>query len=47
MLSPAVLLSAFKYMCVVEMLQGFRTEVHTELLQLIHLNQEWYSTDQT
>ena len=40
MLLPAVLLSAFKYMSVVEMLQSFRTQVHTELFQLIHLNQE-------
>ena len=45
MILPAVLLSAFKYMCVVEMLQSFRTQVHTELFQLIHLNQE-HSTDQ-
>lgn len=45
MFLPAVLLSAFKYVCVVEMLQGFRTQVHTELFQLIHLNQE-HSTDQ-
>ena len=40
MLLPAILLSAFKYMSVVEMLQSFRTQVHTELFQLIHLNQE-------
>ena len=45
MLSPAVLFSAFKNVCVVEMLQSFRTQVHTELFQLIHLNQE-HSTDQ-